>query len=223
VGRGSLDQRDGGITDWRPGGFPAYARPKTPAEPMDDPPANAVTRLLLAWSDGDPAARDALLPLVYPELRRVARQRLRHERPGHTLQPTALVHEAYMKLVGLRRMRWQDRAHFFAVASRLMRRILVDHARRRAAAKRGGGRSALTLRGGEGGSPETELDLLALDEALARLAVLDPRQERLTDLRFFAGLDVEETAEVLGVSPATVKREWRTAKAWLYRELRGGA
>jgi RNA polymerase sigma factor (TIGR02999 family) len=128
-----------------------------------------------------------------------------------------------MKLVGLRRMRWQDRAHFFAVASRLMRRILVDHARRRAAAKRGGGRSALTLRGGEGGSPETELDLLALDEALARLAVLDPRQERLTDLRFFAGLDVEETAEVLGVSPATVKREWRTAKAWLYRELRGGA
>jgi RNA polymerase sigma factor (TIGR02999 family) len=187
---------------------------------MGDPPANAVTRLLLAWSGGDAGARDALLPLVYHELRRVARQHLRHERPGHTLQPTALVHEAYMKLVDLRRLRWQGRAHFFAVAARLMRRILVDHARGRAAAKRGGGRRMIALQGLGEASPEPELDVVALDEALARLAALDPRQERIVELRFFAGLDVEETARVLGISPATVKREWRTAKAWLYRELR---
>jgi RNA polymerase sigma factor (TIGR02999 family) len=189
---------------------------------MEDPPAHAVTRLLLAWSGGDAGARDALLPLVYHELRRVARHHLRHERPGHTLQPTALVNEAYLKLVGLSRVKWQDRAHFFAVAARLMRRILVDHARGRAAAKRGGVRTAMTLDDAVAFSREPDLDVVALDAALARLAELDPRQERIVELRFFSGLEVDETARVLGISTATVKREWRTARAWLYRELRSG-
>lgn len=188
-----------------------------------EPSAGAVTRLLQQWSNGDPQALEDLIPLVYDELRQVARQYLRRERPGHTLQPTALVHEAYLKLVDQRRIRWQNRAHFFAVAAQLIRRILVDHARARGASKRGGGLRQLTIeadvapaeRRGQAG----ELDVLALDGALSRLAELDPRQAHVVELRFFGGLDVEETAEVLGVSSPTVKRDWRTAKAWLYREL----
>ena len=189
---------------------------------MGTPPANAVTRLLREWSDGDQEALDRLIPLVYDELRRLARQYLRHERPGHTLQPTALVHEAYLKLVDQRRTRWQNRAHFFAVAAQLIRRILVDHARSHAAAKRGGGVSTLALETGPGLALEGELNVAALDDALSHLATLDARQARLVELRFFGGLNVAETAEVLGVSSATVKREWQTAKAWLYRELRTG-
>jgi RNA polymerase sigma factor (TIGR02999 family) len=188
---------------------------------MGTPPANAVTRLLRRWSEGDQQALDELMPLVYDELRQVARQRLRHEHPGHTLQPTALVHEAYLKLVDQRRTRWQNRAHFFAVAAQLIRRILVDHARRHAASKRGGGAGALTLEATLEPAVERELSVVALDDTLSRLAALDPRQARLVELRFFGGLDVEETAEVLGISSATVKREWRTAKAWLHRELQG--
>ena len=187
---------------------------------MEAAPASAVTRLLLEWSDGDGQALTRLIPLVYDELRRIAGQYLRRERAGHTLQPTAVVHEAYLKLVGQRRVRWQNRAHFFAVAAQLIRRILVDHARARAAAKRGGGLPPLALERAPGPAGGRDLDVLALDETLRRLSTLDPRQARLVELRFFAGLGVEESAEVMGVSPATVKREWRTAKAWLYRELR---
>ena len=189
---------------------------------MPTPPANAVTRLLLEWRNGDQGALDRLMPLVYDELRRVARQRLRHERPGHTLQSTALVNEAYLKLVDLHRLQWQDRAHFFAVAAQLIRRILVDHARRHAAAKRGGGVPAVTLEVLLEPAVEQDFNVVALDDTLSRLAALDARQARLVELRFFGGLNVEETAEVLGVSSATVKREWQTAKAWLHRELRSG-
>lgn len=190
---------------------------------METPPANAVTRLLMEWRNGDLGALDRLMPLVYDELRRVARQWLRHERAGHTLQPTALVHEAYLKLVDLRRIQWQDRAHFLAVAAQLIRRILVDHARRHAAAKRGGGVRAVTLEAPlEPAALQRELSVVALDDTLSRLAALDARQARLVELRFFGGLNVAETAEVLGVSSATVKREWQTAKAWLYRELKSG-
>jgi RNA polymerase sigma factor (TIGR02999 family) len=187
---------------------------------METPPAKPVTRLLQKWSEGDQEALNELMPLVYDELRQLARQRLRHERPGHTLQPTALVHEAYLKLVDQRRTRWQNRAHFFAVAAQLIRRILVDYARRHAASKRGGGAAALTLDAMLEPAVQREMSVVALDDTLTRLASLDARQARLVELRFFGGLDVEETAEVLGISSATVKREWRTAKAWLYRELR---
>jgi RNA polymerase sigma factor (TIGR02999 family) len=186
---------------------------------METPQSRPVTRLLQKWSEGDETALEELIPLVYDELRQLARQRLRHERPDHTLQPTALVHEAYLKLVDQRRTRWQNRAQFFAVASQLIRRILVDHARARAASKRGGGVRPLTLDAALVPALERELDVVGLDAALSQLAALDPRQARLVELRFFGGLDVDETAEVLGVSAPTVKREWRTAKAWLYREL----
>jgi RNA polymerase sigma factor (TIGR02999 family) len=189
---------------------------------METPPPNAVTRLLLEWSSGNPEALDRLLPLVYDELRGIARQYLRHERAGHTLQPTALAHEAYLKLVDQQRVRWQNRAHFFAVAAQLIRRILVDHARSHGAAKRGGGVPAATLEAVLQPSMKRDLNVVALDDTLARLAALDARQARLVELRFFGGLNVEETAEVLGVSSATVKREWRTAKAWLHRELQAG-
>jgi RNA polymerase sigma factor (TIGR02999 family) len=188
---------------------------------METPPANPVTRLLLEWSDGDQEALTRLMPLVYDELRSIARQYLRRERADHTLQPTAVAHEAYLRLVDQRRVRWRNRAHFFAVAAQLMRRILVDHARSHAAAKRGGGVRPLTLDAGGEPSVMRDLDVLALDETLARLKALDPRQEQLLELRFFGGLSVEESAEVMGISTATVKREWRTAKAWLYRELGG--
>jgi RNA polymerase sigma factor (TIGR02999 family) len=166
--------------------------------------------------------RDALaplLPLVYDELRRLADRALGRERPGHTLQPTALAHEAYLRLVAQRAPRWQHRAHFLAMAAQIMRRILVDHARARHAAKRAGQRARLTLTGLAAYTPERSVDLEALDEALARLAALDERQSRIVEFRFFGGLSIDETAEVLGISPATVKREWTMAKAWLRRAL----
>ena len=185
-----------------------------------------VTGLLIAWSEGDGAALDALLPVVYAELRRQARRALRREAAGHTLEPTALVHEAYLKLVDQRPSRWQDRAQFFGVAARCMRQVLVDAARTRRAAKRGGGVRTITLGDAEGmtaapgaGSEAVGEDVLALDEALTRLAALDPEQARLVELRYFAGMTLDDTAATLGVSPATVSREWAVARRWLRREL----
>jgi RNA polymerase sigma factor (TIGR02999 family) len=179
-----------------------------------------VTGLLVAWSDGDEAARDQLIEAVYGELRRLARGYLQRERPGHTLPPTALVHEAYMKLVDQARVRWQNRSQFFAIAAHLMRRILVDHARARSARKRGSGlRVPLAENNAVLGPPD--LDVLALDSALQRLAETYPRQSELVELRFFAGLTIEELADVLGVAPITVKRDWALAKAWLHREIHG--
>jgi RNA polymerase sigma factor (TIGR02999 family) len=181
-------------------------------------PAGQVTRLLQAWHQGDATARDRLIPVVYAELRRRAAVHLRHERPGHTLHPTDLVHEAYLRLRA-QNPAWQNRAQFFAVASQLMRRILVDHARARAAAKRGAGRPRVTLDDIQARPGATEPDLLDLDEALEELAAFDPVQARLVELRFFGGLTVEEAAEVMAVSRTTANREWQTAKSWLYRRL----
>jgi RNA polymerase sigma factor (TIGR02999 family) len=184
------------------------------------PPQGEVTGLLLAWNQGDQSAIERLMPLVYDELRRLAERHFRRERVGHTLQPTAVVHEAYFRLVDQTRVTWKNRGHFFAVASQAMRRILVDYARARAADKRGGGEKRVTMTSAEA-SPEAsdELDLLALDEALTRLKVLDGAQAQIVELRFFGGLSIEETAEALETSPSSIKREFRSAKAWLYREL----
>ena len=186
-------------------------------------PSHSVTEMLQEWgSHGDREALDELIPIVYAELRRQAARQLRRERAGHTLQTTALVHETYLRLVGQREVRWQNRAHFFAIAAEMMRRILVDHARKTSAAKRGG--SALKLQLDESlAAPDEQQqpDLVAIDEALVKLAALDPQQGRIVELRFFGGLNVEETAEVLGISPRTVKRDWRVAKAWLHREIGG--
>jgi RNA polymerase sigma factor (TIGR02999 family) len=179
-----------------------------------------VTHLLAAWRQGDREAQAHLLPLVYDELRRLAHRYLQRERPDHTLQATALVHEAYLRLIDQRQAQWQNRAHFFGLAAQMMRRILIDHARQQHAAKRGGAEQKLSLDEAVWVSAERATDLVALDDALTRLAVLDPQQSRIVELRFFGGLTIEETAEVLGVSPATVKRDWSMAKAWLYRELR---
>jgi len=179
-----------------------------------------VTELLIRWSNGDRTALDRLMPLIYDELRRLARHYMRRERPGHTLQTTALVHEAYLKLVDQTKVRWHNRAHFFGIAANLMRQILVQHARRRHAAKRGGARSSVSLEDAVGLSEEPVVDLVALDQALIRLDALDPQKSRIVELRFFGGLTVDETAEVLGLSPRTVKRQWRVAKAWLYDQLR---
>jgi RNA polymerase sigma factor (TIGR02999 family) len=179
----------------------------------------AVTQLLVAWTDGNRAALEALIPVVYPELRRIAGRYLRRERVGHTLQPTALVHEAYVKLIDQDRAHWHNRAQFFGVAAQLMRRILVDHAREHAAAKRGGGTRPVTLVDAMAASPERGIDVLALDEALARLTARYPEQGRLVELRYFGGLTIEETADVLGQSPATVKRQWAVARAWLLANL----
>ena len=181
-----------------------------------------VSQLLRAWSDGDEGALDRLTPIVYDELRRLARRYMKRERPGHSLQTTALVNEAYMRLVDYKRMQWQNRAHFFAVSAQLMRRILVDHARRHNL-KRGGGvqRVSWTEAAVVGG--EDDADLVALDDAMNALARLDPRKVQVVEMRFFGGLSVEETAEVLKVSPVTVKRDWRTARTWLYRELTGAS
>jgi RNA polymerase sigma factor (TIGR02999 family) len=194
------------------------------------PSSRDVTALLRAWGRGEQAALDELLPLVYGELRRQAARHLRAQRPEHTLQTTALVHEAYLRLVRQdgARADWQSRAHFFGVAARAMRSILVDHARARRAAKRGGGAQVISLGnaavggGGADGIPESEVDVIALDQALARLAELDGRQARVVELRYFGGLSIQETAETLGVSHATVEREWRTARLWLRRELKAG-
>jgi RNA polymerase sigma factor (TIGR02999 family) len=190
---------------------------------MVSSPPGDVTRLLLAWSAGDRDALEDLMPVVYAELRRMAARSFRHERPGHTLQPTVLVHEAYLKLVDQRHARWQNRAQFFGVAAQLMRRILVDHARTRAAAKRGGGVTPVTLADVAGPSPPRGIDVIALDETLTRLTSLYPEQGRLVELRYFGGLTIEETAEAMGISPATVKRQWTVARAWLRRDLKGEA
>lgn len=183
------------------------------------PPTSQITQLLAKVQQKQPGAEDALLGLVYNELRHIAANYMRRERPGHTLQPTALVHEAYLQLVDQTRVNWQSRAHFFGVASRLMRRILVDHARSHKAEKRGGAVQKLSLDEAVGVSQKKDVALDALDDALTTLAEIDPRQSRIVELRFFGGLTVEETAEVLGASTATVEREWRMAKAWLYHQL----
>ncbi len=184
---------------------------------MADPTEPDVTALLKEWSGGDRRALERLMPLVYDELRKLAASYLREERPDHTLQPTALVHEAYIRLTNQRDVVWQNRAHFFGIAAQMMRRILVDHARKRQAAKRDAAawRVATDVDDAADRAPE----LLALDRALSSLEEMDPQQAKVVELRFFGGLTVEETAEVAGVSPATVKREWRTAKAWLRREI----
>lgn len=180
-----------------------------------------VTALLVQWSRGDPGALDRLMPLIYDECKRIAARQLRRERQDHTLDPTALVHELYLRLVDQERATWQNRAQFFSIAARLMRRILVDYARVRHAEKRGGGVVLVSMSAAaEEPDGSAVADVLAIEEALERLAALDAEQVRITELRFFAGLTVEETAHVLGRSPRTVKREWRLAKAWLYRELR---
>jgi RNA polymerase sigma factor (TIGR02999 family) len=177
-----------------------------------------VTALLLAWSDGDDAARSRLFEAVYEELHRLARGRLRRERPDLSLAPTALVHEAYLKLIDQRRVHWQNRSHFYAIAGHVMRRILVDQARARAAAKRGGD-ARIPLDAVDVGIAPRDVDVLALDAALDKLASVDRRQSELVELRFFAGLTVEETAAALDVAPITVKRDWALARAWLFREL----
>ena len=180
-----------------------------------------VTQLLNNWSDGDSAALDEIMPILYDELRRLAAHYLRGERMGHTLQPTALVHEAYLRLVNQNEVRWQSRAHFFGVAAQMMRRVLIDHARFHHRAKRGAGPLKVELDQAEGLTDEQADDIVALDEALDALMRLDPRKARVVELRYFAGLSVDETAEVLGVSPNTVTRDWVMAKAWLYMEIKG--
>jgi RNA polymerase sigma factor (TIGR02999 family) len=187
---------------------------------MTDPPrVPDVTGLLLSWRQGDAAALDRLVPLVYDELRRVARRHLRGERPGHVLQATALVHEVYLRLVDVDRMTLTSRSHFFGVAAGLMRQILVDHARRQRAEKRGGGVTMLSLDEVSPAAQATSVDVLALDEALDVLSSIDGRQCRVVELRFFAGLNIDEAADALGISPATVEREWALAKVWLFRRL----
>jgi RNA polymerase sigma factor (TIGR02999 family) len=178
-----------------------------------------VTGLLIDWSNGDRGALDRLMPLVYEELRNIARRHLSMEDSAHTLQSTALVNEAYLRLVDQQRVHWQNRAHFFAVAAQMIRRILLDHARRRSAAKRGGAATLLTLDEGLVATRYRNIDLVALDEALNALAQLDSQQERVVEMRFFAGLTIAETAEALGISTATVQRDWVTAKAWLFDRL----
>ena len=190
---------------------------------METLPPQEITRLLADWHAGDDEALERLAPLVYAELRRIARRQMGQEREGHTLQATALVNEAYLRLAGGGGLALQDRAHFYAVCAQVMRRVLIEHARTRARDKRGGGAPHVALEEadvvfeGEGAD-----DLVALDEALRGLEEFDPRKARVVELRYFAGLSIEETAEVLGVSPTTVRREWRRAKAWLYRAIAGG-
>lgn len=196
-----------------------HQEPPAPDAPQDAPAD--VTALLVAWGAGDRAALDALLPIVYAELRRQAQRALRREAEGHTLQATALVHEAYLRPAGQHPKQWEGRTQFFGVAARCMRQVLVDAARARKAAKRGGGHVVTLADADAAGAPETGLDVLALDEALERLAAMDPEQARLVELRYFAGLTIDDTAAALGVSPATVSREWSVARRWLRRELSG--
>ena len=180
-----------------------------------------ISVILKDWSGGNRASADRLLALVYDELRRIAGQYLRKEKSDHTLQPTALVHEAYMRLIDISDISWQDRAHFFAVSANIMRHILVDHARAKLAEKRGGDAQRISLEDADSLSSEPNIDLLAVDEALNELAEFDEQQSKIVELRFFGGLTIEETAHVAGISPATVKREWAMAKAWLHRRLKG--
>ncbi len=186
----------------------------TPSSPPEE-----VTELLVAWGNGNEAALEKLMPLVYEELRRLAHHYMSRERPGHTLQTTALVNEVYFRLVDQKHMHWQNRAHFFAISAQLMRRILVDHARSHQYAKRGGGAPKVSLDEGAVVAQEQAADLIALDDALLRLAAIDDRKSRIVELRFFGGLSVEETAEALKISSRTVMREWSMAKAWLYRTI----
>jgi RNA polymerase sigma-70 factor (ECF subfamily) len=186
---------------------------------MDIPSKNEITQWLADCKGVRGEAFEELLPLVYDELHRRAVQLFSQESPGHTLQPTALVNEVYLRLLDQRKMNWQNRAQFFALAARMMRRILVSHARSRKAAKRGGGDTRITLAEEVAAAPERDVNLLAVDEALTKLDLIDPDKSRMVELRFFSGLSVEETAEVMGVSPRTINRQWQTAKAWLYREL----
>lgn len=189
---------------------------------MGNDASSDVTAWLQRWSSGDAEALERLLPIVYDECRAIAARQLRTEQPGHTLNPTALVHELYFRLVDQRRASWTNRAQFFGLAARMMRRILVDHARARRAKKREAPPWVLAMTDGSGEEDARIADVIAIDEALARLAHLDPDQERIVELRFFAGLTVDETAHVMGCSPRTVKREWQLARAWLFRELQGG-
>jgi RNA polymerase sigma factor (TIGR02999 family) len=188
---------------------------------MRSDPGTQVTQLLLRWREGDHQALEQLMPLVYEELRRLARRYLRHERGDHTLQSTALVHEAYLRMAAGGTPQWKDRAHFFAIAARVMRRILVEHARARAANKRGGGACTLALDENLVLSGKNNFDVIALDAALNELAQLDDQQSRIVELRFFGGMTIEDTSEALGISPATVKRDWTIARAWLFRALGG--
>lgn len=178
-----------------------------------------VTQYLVEWNEGNPDALDKLMPLVYGELRRLARGYLRRERPGHTLQPTALVHEAFLRLIDQNAVRWQNRAHFFGIAAQMMRRILVNHAVNRRAGKRGGSARKVSLDEATGLAEHRDIDVIALNEALTELEAIDPRQSRVVELRFFGGLSIEESAEVLSLSTATVKREWSTARLWLRRRM----
>jgi len=182
-------------------------------------PPSQVTKLLQGWRGGDRKDLEALLPLVYDELRRLAHHHLRNERPDHTLQSTALVHEAYFRLVGQDLPEWESRAHFFAIAAQLMRQILVDYARCRRASKRGSGVCMLTLDDAVALPRRKDVDVVALDDALNTLAAVDPRQSRVVELRFFAGLSLEETSAVMGIATATVQRDWTAARAWLHREI----
>jgi RNA polymerase sigma factor (TIGR02999 family) len=186
---------------------------------VTEPSTHEVTQLLVAWSAGDEAALEKLTPLVYQELRRLAKRYMARENPGHTLQPTALVNEAYLRLIEQKHVQWRNRAHFFGISAQLMRRILVDMARARQYGKRGGKARKVSLDEALVVSKERGEDLVALDDALESLAAIDPRKSRVVELRFFGGLSVEETAEVLQVSPVTVMRDWKMAKVWLHREL----
>ena len=188
---------------------------------MTTPSSQGITQLLLAWSDGDQAALENLTPLVYAELRRLAKGYMRGERPGHTLQTSALINEAYLRLIDWKNVRWQSRAHFFGVAAQLMRRILVDFARSRQYAKRGRRAQHVSLDEAITIHEDRSAEIIALDDALKSLAKIDPRKSQVVELRFFGGLSAEETAEALKVSQRTVEREWNLARAWLYRELRG--
>ncbi len=196
--------------------------PSSPTPAPATPPSLELTRLLDAVSEGNRSAVDQLLPVVYHELRGLAQRRLAAERADHTLQATALVHEAYMKLIDQREVRWQNRAHFFGVAALAMRRILVNHAKAKGRIKRGGGGAKVELTDGAAVTAGPDLDIVALDEALKGLALVDERAARVVELRFFGGMSVEETAEVLGIAPATVKRDWTLARAWLLREIQKG-
>ena len=186
---------------------------------MRPAPSNQVTALLVRWSEGDANAREELIPLVYNELHHLARHCLAGQRSNHTLQSTALVHEAYLRLVDCGSVHWQNRAQFFALAAQLMRQVLVDHARAQNAAKRKGKALTLTLDEAVALPKKQKVDLVALDHALNELAALDLRQSQIVELRFFGGLSIEDTSHVLGISPATVKREWATARTWLYQEM----
>ena len=190
---------------------------------MPTPEPQRLTQLLVAWSDGDKSALDELFPLVYDELRQMARRQMRRERPGHTLRTTALVNDAYLRLIDQREVRWQNRAHFFAISAQMMRRILVDHARAKRYEKRGGGAAHVPLEEAAVLAQGKEAEIIALDEALLALHELDPRRARVVELRYFGGLSNEEISEVLKVSPNTVTRDWNMARAWLYQELSGDA